>query len=172
MPAAWPMNNTNNASAEFAYGSGHINPVKAVDPGLVYETSKEDFIKLLCIEYDEAKVRLISGDNSSCPTGSDKGSPKDLNYPSMAAANITPKKPFTINFHRTVKNVGLANSTYSASIVQNSKEVDIKVTPDILSFKSLNEEKSFDVTVVGKCLIGGSLIISSSLIWSDNNHSV
>ncbi|KAM5583482.1 subtilisin-like protease SBT4.3 [Rosa sericea] len=171
MTTAWPMNNTNNAPAEFAYGSGHINPVKAIDPGLVYETSKEDFINLLCMDYDEAKVRLISGDNSTCPTGSDKGSPKDLNYPSMAAANITPKKPFTINFHRTVKNVGLANSTYNATIFQSSKDVDIKVVPEFLSFKSLNEERSFDVTVVGKGLIGGSLI-SSSLVWSDGIHNV
>jgi hypothetical protein len=33
---------------EFAFEAGHINPVKAINPGLVYETSKEDYIKMLC----------------------------------------------------------------------------------------------------------------------------
>ncbi|KAM1176110.1 hypothetical protein ACFX2I_028385 [Malus domestica] len=88
-------------TGEFAHGSGHINPVKAINPGLVYETSEADYIKVLCSTLDEAKVRLVSGDNSSCPIGSDKGSAKDLNYPSLAAF-VVPMKPFMIEFNRTV----------------------------------------------------------------------
>lgn len=99
---------------------------------------------------DEARVRLISGDNSSCPTGSNKGSVNDLNYPSLAAI-VTPLKSFKIKFSRTVKNVGLPNSTYKAKILPTT-EVEIKVVPKVLSFKSFNEEKTFTVTVVGKDL--------------------
>ncbi|CAN6561881.1 unnamed protein product [Malus baccata var. baccata] len=178
MTTAWLMNNTDYYyPGEFAYGSGHINPVKAVDPGLVFETSRGDYIKLLCSILDEAKVRLISGDNSTCPTGSEKGSSKDLNYPSLAA-NVTPMESFTIKFSRTVKNVGLTNSTFKAKILTNSKarflpttEVDIKVMPEVLSFKSLNEEKAFTVTVVGKDFPEGSHL-SASLVWSDGTHTV
>ncbi|KAM1263429.1 hypothetical protein ACFX2G_029047 [Malus domestica] len=178
MTTAWLMNNTDYYyPGEFAYGSGHINPLKAVDPGLVFETSRGDYIKLLCSILDEAKVRLISGDNSTCPTGSEKGSSKDLNYPSIAA-NVTPMESFAIKFSRTVKNVGLTNSTFKAKILTNSKarflpttEVDIKVTPEVLSFKSLNEEKAFTVTVVGKDFPSGSHL-SASLVWSDGTHTV
>ncbi|ONI00108.1 hypothetical protein PRUPE_6G067700 [Prunus persica] len=171
MTTAWPMNDTstksNISTGEFAYGSGHINPVKAINPGLVYEASKEDYIRLLCMKYDEGKVRLVSGDNSTCPT--DKGSPLDHNYPSMAA-KVTPMNPFAVKFHRRVKNVGLANSSYKATIFQDSK-VEIKVVPEILSFKSLNEEKAFDVTVAGSGVPFGSQV-STQLVWFDGAHSV
>ncbi|XP_024197461.2 subtilisin-like protease SBT4.3 [Rosa chinensis] len=174
MTTASPMNVTDNSSAagEFAYGSGHINPVKAIDPGLVYEASKEDYVKLLCSVLDQADVRLISGDNSTCSTGSDKGSLQDHNYPSLAAV-VTPNRSFSLKFHRKVKNVGLANSTYKATIFANSTQVDVKVVPQVLSFKSLNEEKTFDVTVAGKGLPDEvQSHVSASLVWSDGIHSV
>ncbi|XP_008245822.1 PREDICTED: subtilisin-like protease SBT4.4 [Prunus mume] len=168
MTTAWPMNDTSTSPGEFAYGSGHLNPVRAINPGLVYEASEEDYIKFLCMMLDEEKIRLISGDKVTCPTGSDKGSPKDLNYPSMAA-NVTSMKLFMINFHRRVKNVGLANSNYKALISSNSK-VDIKVVPEVLSFKSLNEEKNFTVTVDGRDMPEGSHV-SASLCWYDGSHN-
>ncbi|XP_021833688.1 subtilisin-like protease SBT4.3 [Prunus avium] len=171
MTTAWPMNDSQSyvPTYEFAYGSGHINPVKAIDPGLVYEASKEDYIRLLCMKYDEARVRLLSGDNSTCPIGSDKGSPKDLNYPSMGA-KVEPMKPFAVEFHRRVKNVGLANATYTAKIFSESK-VEIKVVPEVLSFKSLNEEKTFNMTVAGSGLPYGSQV-SAALVWFDGTHNV
>lgn len=171
MLVAWPMNDpsSNVSTGEFAYGSGHINPVKAIDPGLVYDASKEDYLQLLCMNYDESRVRLVSGENSTCPTGSGKGSPKDHNYPSMGA-KVTAMQPFTVTFNRRVKNVGLANSTYVAKLSPNSK-LDIKVVPEVLSFKSLNEEKTFNVTVAGSGLPFESRA-SASLVWSDGTHSV
>ncbi|XP_068339137.1 subtilisin-like protease SBT4.6 [Pyrus communis] len=169
MTTAWTMNSTNNSTGEFAYGSGHINPVEAVNPGLVYEASEEDYIKLLCRVFDEGKVRLISGDNSTCPKGSEKGYARDLNYPSMGA-KVAEMEPFTVNFHRRVNNVGLPNSTYKARISSNSK-VDIKVVPEVLSFESLNEERTFDVIVTGSGLPDQSQV-SGSLVWTDGVHSV
>ena len=40
------MNSTNTVwgDAEFSYGAGHVDPIKATNPGLVYETLKEDYI--------------------------------------------------------------------------------------------------------------------------------
>ncbi|XP_022714512.1 subtilisin-like protease SBT4.3 [Durio zibethinus] len=170
MTTARAMDQSKNDDGEFAYGSGHINPIKAVDPGLVYEAFKEDYIKLMCsIGYAPDSIRAISGDNSSCPESSQNVPPKDLNYPSMTAF-VPSEKSFTVNFHRTVTNVGLSNSTYRAEVSPSSR-LHVKVVPEVLSFKSLKEKKSFDVTVTGEGL-NSSAMVSASLVWSDGNHTV
>lgn len=69
-----------------------------------------------------------------------------------------------------VNNVGLANSTYTAKIFSDSKFV-IKVVPEVLSFQSLNEEKTFNVTVAGSDLPNGSQM-SAALVWFDGTHDV
>ncbi|XP_068339136.1 subtilisin-like protease SBT4.5 [Pyrus communis] len=129
--------------------------------------SEEDYIKLLCTMYDEGNVRRKSEDNSACPEGSEKRYAKDHNYPSMGD-KVAEKEPFTVKFHRRVKNVGLPNSTYKAKISLNSK-VDIKVVLEVRSFE-LNVEKTFDVIVVGRDLPKG-LQVSGSLVWSDGVHN-
>ncbi|XP_042477650.1 subtilisin-like protease SBT4.13 [Macadamia integrifolia] len=173
MTTAWPMNATRNPDAEFAYGAGHINPVKAINPGLVYEILNDDYIKFLCnIGWDTKRVRSISGDNSSCPQGT-KGTPLDLNYPSMTAYVQQKDKPFAINFTRTVKNVGSENSIYKTSVIITShSNITISVKPSVLSFKSLNEDKSFVVTVSGSKLNPKTSMASASLEWSDGTHTV
>lgn len=40
------MNVVHNKEVEFAYDSGHIDHVKDMDMGLVYETLKDDYIKI------------------------------------------------------------------------------------------------------------------------------
>ena len=77
---------------EFAFGAGHINPVKAIEPGLVYEALKEDYIKMLC----SIKISYFG----TCPKGV-KGSPKNLNYPSMQAL-VESDKSFIVKFPRIV----------------------------------------------------------------------
>ncbi|KAL9275769.1 Cucumisin-like protein [Drosera capensis] len=60
MTTARPMDATKNTGAEFAYGSGHIDPLRAIDPGLVYESSEADFISFLCnMGYDTKKIKPI-----------------------------------------------------------------------------------------------------------------
>ncbi|KAF8397396.1 hypothetical protein HHK36_016309 [Tetracentron sinense] len=169
MTTAWPMNASKTLEGEFAYGAGHIDPVKALNPGLVYESLKADYINFLCsMGYDTEKVRSISGDKSSCPKDV-KGTPMDLNYPSMAA-HVDGSKAFTVKFSRTVTNVGIANSTYKATVTSDP-EIKVNVVPSVLTFKSLNEKQSFVVTVVGRGL-GDIFRVSASLVWSDGKHSV
>ncbi|KAL0421166.1 UNVERIFIED_CONTAM: Subtilisin-like protease SBT4.3 [Sesamum latifolium] len=152
MTTAWRMDPTKDSLAEFSYGAGHIDPVKAVDPGLVYETFTEDYINMLCsLGYDTATPRKILGVNITCPTGL-QITPKDLNYPSMArrvTTNDSTIITFSENFTRTVTNVGLRNSTYKVT-TSISPDYNISVKPDILTFRTLNERKSFEVIISGK----------------------
>ena len=168
------MNGTvaNQQDGELAFGSGHVDPVKAVNPGLVYKAFKADYITMMCsMGYDTKTVRLISGDNSSCPKDT-KGSLKDLNYPSMAV-KVEAIKSFKVEFPRTVTNVGCANATYKAEVINTNSHIKVEVNPDILSFKKEKEKKSFVVTVVGQGLDSvDAPMAAASLVWFDGIHSV
>ncbi|KAK8544371.1 hypothetical protein V6N13_056153 [Hibiscus sabdariffa] len=165
---AFPMDPSKNSYAEFGYGSGHVNPVKAINPGLVYDNVEGDNIMFLCsIGYSEEKIRAISGTNSSCPKTSML--PRNFNYPTLTAL-VKAGGSFTLNFQRTVTNVGVATSTYNATI-SSSPKLEVAVIPQVLSFKTLWEKKSYNVTVKGKVLAEMSMA-SASLTWSDSIHNV
>lgn len=169
MTSASDMNNSKNPACEFSYGSGQINPIKAVDPGLVYQVFPEDYISMLCdVGIDAEKIQIIS--NRSCPEDSASGNARDLNYPSLGA-HVADNDPFTLTFTRTVTNVGNPSSTYYATIRTDSVNINVTVMPDILSFESLMESKSFVVNVVGSGLAYYETA-TGSLVWSDGMHSV
>ncbi|KAL0875593.1 hypothetical protein Bca101_025298 [Brassica carinata] len=172
MTTAWSMNasDTGFASTEFAYGAGHVDPIAALNPGLVYELDKADHITFLCgLNYTSKTLRLITGEAVTC---SGKTLPRNLNYPSMSAKLSETNSSFTITFNRTVTNVGIPNSTYKSEIVLNhGTKLSVKVTPNVLFMKSVKEKQSFTVTVSGSN-IDPKLPSSASLIWSDGTHKV
>ncbi|KAK7266293.1 hypothetical protein RIF29_18936 [Crotalaria pallida] len=167
MTTAKPMKGTQDK--EFAYGSGHVNPLQAINPGLIFNLSKVDYAKLLCnIGYDTKKVRQISGDDFTCPPPQ-RSMVKDINYPALAI-QVKPMQPFEVNFTRTVTNVGFAKSTYKVNVV-SGLDLNVTIVPKVLTFKSLEEKQSFNVSVSGKKNLSGS-VLSSSLVWTDGAHSV
>ncbi|EXC11903.1 hypothetical protein L484_005366 [Morus notabilis] len=154
---------------EFAYGSGLLNPVKAVDPGLVFDTSEEDYVKFLCKQgYNSTTVRTITEDHSVCK-GEKRGRGWDLNYPSFALA-IKDGDKIKGSFNRTVTNVGNPSSTYNATVAA-PESLKVKVEPSVLSFGALGEKKSFKVKIEGP-EISQVPIISGSITWRDGVHEV
>ncbi|XP_047340321.1 subtilisin-like protease SBT4.3 [Impatiens glandulifera] len=169
MTTAWNMNNKYNPDAELGHGAGHIDPLKAVYPGLVYETSIDEYFNLFCTLGSEGeKLRKMFGSKQTCPKGI-RLSAKDLNYPTMTAP-VTKNSSFNIQFSRVVTNVGCVNSTYHAQVSKGDNGISINVEPSILSFITLNERKNFVVTVTGQWLNQDHL--SYSLVWFDGTHSV
>ena len=161
------MSTENNIEGEFAFGAGHINPARAAQPGLIYDTGEIDYVKLLCGQgYSPKHLQIITGNNSSCSEET-SGTVWDLNYPSFALS-ATPGKSITRVFHRKVTNVGSAVSTYSA-VVKSSPGIIIQVQPSVLSFKSLGQKQSFVVTVAAEV---SNSMISGSLTWDDGLHQV
>ncbi|XP_039687557.1 subtilisin-like protease SBT4.4 isoform X2 [Medicago truncatula] len=170
MTTATTMKSTyDDMAGEFAYGSGNINPQQAVHPGLVYDITKQDYVKMLCnYGYGSDKIKQISGDNSSCHEDPERSLVKDINYPAMV---IPAHKHFNVKVHRTVTNVGFPNSTYKATLSHHDPKIKISVEPKFLSFKSLNEKQSFVIIVVGR-VKSNQTVFSSSLVWSDGIHNV
>ncbi|CAH1421351.1 unnamed protein product [Lactuca virosa] len=157
MTTAWEMIPYRSLDTEFAYGSGHIDPHKAKDPGLVYDTSKEDYHKIWCRIFQSIL-------NTTCDANLTL---RQMNYPSMAV-QVGMNSAFVVSFPRTVTNVGKANSTYVASI-KGSTKLNIIVDPNILQFTALNQRKSFVVTVRGKRIKSPLTVESVSLLWTDED---
>uniref|UniRef100_A0A7N0ZW02 Uncharacterized protein n=1 Tax=Kalanchoe fedtschenkoi TaxID=63787 RepID=A0A7N0ZW02_KALFE len=167
--SARPLNASLHLDREFAYGSGHIDPVKAADPGLVFDISKEDYKSFLCNVYDNAVCHKISG--ADCRCSKDKTPLTDFNYPALAARINGTSRNINVNFTRTVTNVGHPHSTYKAEVTADLN-LEILVVPNALSFQNLNEKHSFVVTVTGAFPSGSSKMLSSLLVWGDGDHIV
>ncbi|KAL4586872.1 hypothetical protein LXL04_011517 [Taraxacum kok-saghyz] len=159
MTTAWEMNPNRSLGEEFAYGSGHIDPHKAIDPGLVYDISREDYFMIWCI--------ISQTTNASCHANL---TISELNYPSMAV-QVDMNSAFVVSFPRTVRNVGEANSRYVASI-NGATNFHITVDPGNLQFTAVNQQKSFVVTVRGKEVKFPKKMESVSLLWTDGIHKV
>ncbi|XP_058110964.1 cucumisin-like [Magnolia sinica] len=167
MTTAYPMTAATNTDAEFAYGAGHINPVLAINPGLVYDAGARDYIEMLCKQgYTTNMLRLVTGDNSTC-TNTANGTVWDLNYPSIALT-VPLGISFVGSFNRTVTNVGSENSVYNGN-VWGPPGVTLSVTPSVLTFKSIGESQSFVVKVEGKI---SKSMVSGSLVWNDGVRRV
>ncbi|KAF9614677.1 hypothetical protein IFM89_019805 [Coptis chinensis] len=93
------------------YGSGHVNPVAALDPGLVYDFNSLDIIDFLCSNgADPAKLKNLTGEPLTCknpPTPS-----YDLNYPSIGIASMNG----SVSVNRTVTYYGTGPTTYLAYV--------------------------------------------------------
>ncbi|KAL0542200.1 hypothetical protein IC582_022295 [Cucumis melo] len=124
----------------FAMGSGHVNPSKAANPGLVYDIQPDDYIPYLCHLYTDAQVSIIVRKQVTCSTVP-RIREGDLNYPSFAVSLEAGSQ----TFNRTVTNVGDANSVYYP-IVEAPAGVSVKVTPSNLKFSKLNEKVTYSVT--------------------------
>ncbi|XP_023527145.1 cucumisin-like [Cucurbita pepo subsp. pepo] len=164
---ASPMSARQHSQAEFAYGAGHVNPLKAINPGLVYDANESDYVSFLCGQgYSTSMVRRITGDNSACTSGN-IGRVWDLNYPSFAVS-ISGTRTVNQYFTRTLTNVARGGSTYRAKI-SAPQGLSITVNPTALSFNGIGDRKSFRLTVGGTV---SQSISSASLEWSDGVHSV
>lgn len=150
----------------FAMGTGHVNPSRAVDPGLVYDLKVSDYISYLCgLGIGDDGVSAVLHRSVNCSViGSIKEA--ELNYPAIV---INPQLgPVKVN--RTVTNVGLAKSRYVA-VVDMPKGIKVIVQPRILRFSEVNQKMSFSVTVLsrGNRVNGGG---EGSLKWVSSSHIV
>ncbi|XP_068653376.1 subtilisin-like serine-protease S [Aristolochia californica] len=148
----------------FDYGSGFMDPVAALDPGLIYDTGPEDYKNFLCsIGYDVASLRLLTGDNSICKKP--YPSPLDLNYPSISVPDLRGSRSVT----RTVTYVGKGRSIYRA-VVTSPRGINVTVTPKLMFFTSYGQKSIY--TVKFKVVRPSKGYVFGSLTWRKKHVKV
>jgi hypothetical protein len=165
---------TGKVSSPYDLGAGHLNLDRAMDPGLVYDITNNDYVKFLCgIGYGPRVIQVITRSPVSCPVK--KQLPENLNYPSLAALfSSSAKGASSKTFIRTVTNVGQPNAVYRFTI-QAPKGVTVTVKPRKLVFTEAVKKRSFIVTITANTrnlIMGDSGAVFGSISWSDGKHVV
>uniref|UniRef100_A0A453PSP8 Subtilisin-like protease n=1 Tax=Aegilops tauschii subsp. strangulata TaxID=200361 RepID=A0A453PSP8_AEGTS len=162
---------TGKASTPFARGAGHVDPNRAVDPGLVYDAGTEDYITFLCaLGYTDKQIAVFSSStNCSTRAGSSVG---DHNYPAFSVV-FTTNKLAVVRQRRVVRNVGGdARATYRAKVTAPDG-VLVTVSPRTLRFTATQKTQEYVVTFAQR-IFGGvkGNHTFGSIEWSDRKHTV
>lgn len=128
------------------FGSGHVSPNQALDPGLVYDAAPDDYVGFLCgLGYSARQIATVTGRREPSCAGAGGASLADLNYPSfMVVLNRT--NSATRTFRRVLTNVAGSPAKYNATVTAPAG-MKVTVTPETLSFGGQGSKQSFTVTV-------------------------
>ncbi|KAJ8771501.1 hypothetical protein K2173_026678 [Erythroxylum novogranatense] len=157
---------TGAPSSPYEHGAGHINPQRALDPGLVYDISAQEYYEFLCTQ-NLTPSQLKAFSNRSCHHS--LASPGDLNYPAISVVFPDNTSVSVLTIHRTVTNVGPAVSKYHVA-VSLFKGATVRVEPETLSFTRKHQKLSYKVTFISK--IRQSMPEFGGLLWKDGVHKV
>ncbi|RLN09942.1 subtilisin-like protease SBT1.7 [Panicum miliaceum] len=146
---------TGKASTPFARGSGHVDPNRALDPGLVYDAGVKDYISFLCaLRYTSKEIAIFMRDGSKADYCSTRtGSSGDLNYPAFSAV-----------FHSDMDEDH-----------QPSRRASVRVTvePRKLEFTAMQQTQEYVITFAPR---GAARVADrytfGSIAWSDGEHRV
>ncbi|KAH1191937.1 Subtilisin-like protease SBT1.9 [Glycine max] len=149
-----PLDNTQNPirdnanlfqyASPLAMGAGEIEPNRALDPGLIYDATPQNYVNLLCaLGYTNNQILSITRSRSyECSANPSS----DLNYPSFIVLYSNKTRSTVREFRRIVTNVGDGAATYKVKVTQPKGSV-VKVSPETLAFGYKNEKQSYSVTV-------------------------
>ena len=164
---------TGKPATPFDYGSGHVDPVAALDPGLVYDLTAADYLSFVCaLNYTSSQISSLAGRKFTCDA-SKKYSVTDFNYPSFSVVFTSGggSKSNVVKYTRTVTNVG-SPGTYKVSLSSENPSVKISVEPASLNFAAINEKKSYTVTFTEVSSLPLNSNSFARLVWSDGKRNV
>ncbi|XP_058772828.1 subtilisin-like protease SBT1.7 [Vicia villosa] len=159
-------NDSKKPATPFDFGAGHVDPVLALHPGLVYDLTVDDYLSFLCaLNYSAANIETVVQRKYSCDIKKHY-SITNLNYPSFAV--VFEERMEVVKHMRILTNVGAAG-TYKVSVQSNLSLVNVTVEPQVLRFKK-DEKKSYVVTF--STTTRSERDSFGSLEWSNENTVV
>jgi hypothetical protein len=148
-----------NGLLPWSQGAGHVVPNRAMDPGLVYDAGKADFVRYQC-KVNKPAVSPAS----DCTTYGTLDQTYNFNLPSITVGAVSGTTVVT----RSVTNVSSGAGTYSATA--SLPGFSVVVTPSTLTLLP-GETKTFTVALSTAGSPEGQWAYGS-LVWSDGVHSV
>ncbi|OVA19237.1 Peptidase S8/S53 domain [Macleaya cordata] len=146
----------------FDYGSGHVSPRAALDPGLIFDAGFNDYVKFLCSTPGIEPREIANFTSSSCK--STNGHPSDLNTPSIAISHLVGTRTIT----RTVTNVA-EEETYTIT-TRMSPEIAIEANPPAMTLLP-GASRNFTVTLTVRS-VTGTYSFGQVLMKGSRGHKV
>ncbi|RLN20071.1 hypothetical protein C2845_PM02G16600 [Panicum miliaceum] len=130
------MDERRGRAGAHATGAGYVNPIRAADPGLVYDLSVPEYAGYICsLLGDRGLAAIVRNSSLSC-SSLPRMPVAQLNYPTITVP-LQPA-PFTVN--RMAANVGPSESTYTVK-VDVPRLLTVHVSPGTLVFTRNGEKK-------------------------------
>jgi subtilisin family serine protease len=150
-----------NPVLAFNQGAGHVKPNSAADPGLVYDSSWNDWLAFLCGN----SSRVGAATCAALTKAGYKTDASDFNGASIAIGDLAGVQTVT----RKVTNVGSAPATYTSSVT-GLAGLTVTVTPSSLTLAP-GESAGFSVEVT-RTTAAHNAYAAGNLTWTDGSHSV
>lgn len=175
---ARPVDNTGNNirrnpddsnATPFDYGSGNIDPVSAVDPGLIYDFDSNNIIDFLCSNgANPAQLKNLTqpGQNISLQCKKSPTPSYNFNYPSIGVSNVKGN----LSVYRTVTYFGKGPTVYTPKL-EYPIGVQVSVIPAALKFTKTGEKLSFRLDFMPMKISNGKFVFGA-LTWSNGIHRV
>lgn len=164
-----------NRSTVWDVGSGHVDPQRAVDPGLVYDITTVDYLNFLCASnFTRQEIRQIGRKRFSCRNKQLK--PWDINYPAISVQFDVAAKNDSLEVvvARTVTHVGDGAARYAVAVT-NTRGMSLTVTPAVMRFSVKGEKRSYSVRIKAEKLTvrpGNTVTEAGKIVWFDGRRRV
>ncbi|CAH9110396.1 unnamed protein product [Cuscuta europaea] len=129
----------------FDYGSGHVNPRAALDPGLVFDAGYEDYLGFLCTVPGIDPLEIKNFTHSAC--NYTLGHPSNLNMPSITTSNLVGTRTVS----RSVTNVA-EEETYVIT-ARMAPDISIETNPPAMTLRR-GATRKFTVTLTPRSITG------------------
>ncbi|XP_021852541.1 subtilisin-like protease SBT2.5 [Spinacia oleracea] len=146
----------------FDYGSGHVDPRAALDPGLIFDAGYSDYLGFLCTTPGINPHEIRNYTRSPC--NFTMGHPSNLNTPSIAISHLVRTQTVT----RTVTNVA-EEETYTIT-ARMEPSIAIEVNPPAMTLLP-GASRKFSVSLTVRS-VTGSYSFGQVFLKGSRGHKV
>ncbi|XP_008223890.1 PREDICTED: subtilisin-like protease SBT2.5 isoform X1 [Prunus mume] len=150
------------SATPFDYGSGHVDPRAALDPGLIFDVGYQDYLGFLCTTpgIDAREIRNYT----NCACNYTIGHPSNFNSPSITVSHLVRSQTVT----RTVTNVA-EQETYVIT-TRMAPAIAIEANPPAMTLKP-GASRRFSVTLTVRS-VTGAYSFGEVLMKGNRGHKV